>query len=333
MAAFCSQLAEAEETMSALLVLTLHHIGDVLFTEPAIAALKAGHPEKPLLVVTSQEGEAVLKGHPAIDQLWVRVRTVKGFGRLLRWLRQHRATAAVSFSPSSLGLALATLLSGAKRRFGFAFRFHVSIFFTDKLPMQPQRHVVDDYLALAKAAGGKKERRIPRLFLRPEEEAWGREWLRAQGWDETTPLLGCHPFSSVASKEWGLTNFAILLQWVRKELGWLPIVFGSLGEREKAEKLAAEGKGVAAAGKLSLRQFIAVAKWCTGFIGGDSGPIHLAAALGVPTVALFGPTDPHRSGPLGNHVWVAKSPTKRMEDLSVETVRELVKAVLGGISG
>jgi len=249
MAAFCSQLAEAEETMSALLVLTLHHIGDVLFTEPAIAALKAGHPEKPLLVVTSQEGEAVLKGHPAIDQLWVRVRTVRGFGRLLRWLRQHRATAAVSFSPSSLGLALATLLSGAKRRFGFTFRFHVSIFFTDKLPMQPQRHVVDDYLALAKAAGGKKERRIPRLFLRPEEEAWGREWLRAQGWDETTPLLGCHPFSSVASKEWGLTNFAILLQWVWKELGWLPIVFGSLGGAGESGKVGGGREGSCGSGQ------------------------------------------------------------------------------------
>jgi ADP-heptose:LPS heptosyltransferase len=145
-------------------VLTLNHIGDVLFTEPAITALRAGYPTDRLVVITSGEGQAVLANHPAIDALWVRERTLTGWWRLVKRLRKIAPSLVVSFSPSSFGLALAAFLSGASKRFGFSVRPVQWRFFTTALPFRSERHVADDYLALAEAAGGKREAAPPAPF-------------------------------------------------------------------------------------------------------------------------------------------------------------------------
>lgn len=304
-----------------IIVLTLNHIGDVLFTEPAIAALRAGHPRARLVVITSPEGQAVLANHPALDALWVRERTPTGWWQLVGRLRKAAPSLVVNFSPSSFGLALATLLSGARQRFGFSVRPVQRRFFTRALPFQAGRHVVDDYLALAEAAGGKVGRRFPRLFLTDGEREQAYQTLRALDWDGVTPLLGCHPFSSVARKEWGDENFAVLLAWASSRWSFRPIIFGSLAERSRSQRLAAQVQGISAAGALSLRAFIAAASWCATFVGGDSGPVHIAAALCVPTLALYGPTDPQRTGPLGERVTVIRSPTGAMRDLAIAAVQ------------
>lgn len=305
-----------------IVVLTLNHIGDVLFTEPDIAALRAGYPNATLTVVTSPEGRAVLANHPAIDEVWERERTFGGWVQLTLRLRALSPSLVVSFSPSSLGLALASFLSGAPKRFGFSVRPVLKRFFTKTLPFQFERHVVDDYLALAEAAGGRTERREPRLFISDEETKIAREKLLELGWDGLTPLLGCLPFSSVAQKEWGDKNFVDLLTWVRKQFGFCPIVFGSGEEKKRAEQIAQQVDGISAAGVLPLRIFIAVASFCIAFIGGDSGPVHIAAALGIPTLALYGPTDPKRTGPLGEQVITVRSPTGNLKDLSVTDVQK-----------
>ncbi len=310
-----------------IVALTLNHIGDVLFTEPAITSLRAGYPTARLVVVTSHEGKAVLANHPAIDDLWVRERTVASWVQLVGQLRKVAPSLVVSFSPSSFGLALAAFLSGAPKRFGFSVRPVQRRLFTTALPFQTEHHVVDDYLALAEAAGGKTERRTPQIFLSDEEREQTHKALRALGWNATTPLLGCHPFSSVARKEWGEDNFAALLGWAKERWGFCPIIFGSLAERSRAEKLAAQVGGISAAGILSLREFIAAASWCTAFVGGDSGPVHIAAALGIPTLALFGPTDPNRTGPLGEQVFVVLPPTRQLADLPVAIVQEKMLAL------
>jgi len=312
-------------------ILTLNHIGDVLFTEPAIAALRAGHPRARLIVTTSPEGQAVLANHPAIDALWVRERTLTGWWQLVGRLRKAAPRLVVSFSPSSLGLALAAFLSGAPQRFGFSVRPVQRHFFTTALPFQLERHVAADYLALAEAAGGKGERGFPRLFLTDNEREQAYQTLRALGWDGATPLLGCHPFSSVARKEWGDENFAALLAWASRRWGLRSVIFGSPAERDRAERLAAQVQGISAAGKLSLRAFIAAASWCTAFVGGDSGPVRIAAALGIPTLALYGPTDPQRTGPLGEQVAVLRSPTGMMHDLAIVTVQRAAEQVLGKV--
>lgn len=305
--------------------LTLNHIGDVLFTEPAIAALRAGYINARLVVLTSSEGKAVLGNHPAIDEILVRRRGMKGWLQAAQVLRSQKPDLVVNFSPSSIGLALCSFLSGARERFGFAFRPIVPFLFTTSLQPNPKRHFVDDCLALAGLAGGKVERCQPQLFVTDEERLRAQERLRELGWDIKKPLWGFHPFSSVPLKEWNLENYAELINLLRKSQGFVPIVFGSASERKRAQRLAQMVQVIVAAGVLSLREFIATVTWCDTFIGSDSGPTHIAAALCVPTVALFGPTDPKRFGPLGKRVLVIQSPTNYMNDLSVSAVQEVLQ--------
>ncbi|MGQ9462630.1 MAG: glycosyltransferase family 9 protein [Candidatus Fervidibacter sp.] len=312
-------------------ILTLNHIGDVLFTEPAIAALRAGYTNATLIVVTSPEAKAVLANHPAIDELWERERTFVGWVRLTLQLRALSPSLVVSFSPSSLRLALASFLSGSPKRFGFSFRPVLKHLFTKTLPFQMERHVVDNYLALAEAAGGRIKRRTPRLFISDEELKIAREKLLKLGWDGLTPLLGCLPFSSVTRKEWGDNNFADLLTWAKKQFGFCPIVFGGGGEKNRAEQIAKQVDGISAAGVLPLRIFIAAASFCTAFIGGDSGPVHLAAALGIPTLVLYGPTDPKRTGPLGERVMIVRSPIGNLKGLPIADVQKRLETLVSKV--
>lgn len=305
-----------------IVVFTPNHIGDVLFTEPAIASVKCGYPDAHLIVVTSQEGNEVLKNHPAIDEIWVRQRNLMGWLKVTRGLRNRKPTLAVSFSPSSMGLAFWAFLSGAPKRVGFAFRPLLHLPFSVKLRLNPQRHFVDDYLSLVELIGSKIERRQPQLFVTEDERSQAMLQLQKLGWDGLKPIWGFHPFSSVPNKEWDLKKYAELINSLRERWDFLPVIFGSPKERERAEGLAQMVQAIVAAGVLSLREFIAAATYCSIFIGSDSGPTHIAAALSIPTLALFGPTNPNRTGPLGKQTKVVRSPTGRMDGLSIDAVRE-----------
>lgn len=311
---------------------TPNHIGDVLLVEPAIAALKAGYPDAWLIVLTSAEGKAVLTNHPDIDELWVRQRGFKGWLAVTRRLKHRKPELAVSFSLSSLGLVLCAFFSRVHRRIGFAFRPLQSLLFTEKVHPHFQRHFIDDYLTLAEVAGGKASRRQPRLFVTETELTQAKERLRSLGWDGEKPILGVHPFSSVPHKEWGLRNFAELINSLREDWEFVPVIFGSVGERERANQLIQMTQAILAAGALSLREFIAAVTWCEIFVGGDSGPVHIAAALGIPTIALFGPTDPKRFGPLGESVVIIRSPTACMADITVDEVKKEALGLLIKVS-
>ncbi len=122
----------------------------------------------------------------------------------------------------------------------------------------------------------------------------------------------------------GDDNFAKLLTWARERWSFCPIIFGGHAEQSRAERLAAQVQGISAAGKLSLRAFIAAASWCAAFVGGDSGPVHIAAALGIPTLALYGPTDPQRTGPLEEQMVIFRSPVGVMHNPAVTISKQNV---------
>ncbi|HIE52330.1 MAG TPA: glycosyltransferase family 9 protein [Armatimonadetes bacterium] len=313
--------------MGTVAALTLNHIGDVLFSEPALRALKAGYPQERLVVVVHPAAKAVLEGNPAIDELWPRPLGRGEVVKMARWLRRVKPQVCVSFSPSSTALALAAFLSGCPRRFGFAFRSGVRCFFTSALPFDTTNHLAGDFLALAEAAGGKAEDYQPRVFLQDAEREWAEKKLRQLDLENAPWLLGVHPSSSVPRKCWPPERFVHLMRRARREWGAVPLVFGSPEERERCARLAEEGGGLNLAGELSLRQFMAVMERCGAFVGGDSGPLHIAAALGVLTLGLYGPTDPRRVGPLGRRVGVVRGET--LAQVQVPQVWEFLLGMLG----
>jgi lipopolysaccharide heptosyltransferase I len=161
----------------------------------------------------------------------------------------------------------------------------------------PGRHVVDRNLALAEAAGIPISVRSPdaRFLLRraaPEAEAF----LAAQ----PRPYAVYHPGAREPGKAWGEERFAALANLVSRSSGLSPVVSWGPGDEERARRMTELLPGASLPPLLSLVGLAHAVAGASLFVAGDTGPLHLADALGVRTLALFGPTDPERNGPYRN---------------------------------
>jgi heptosyltransferase-2 len=291
-----------------LLVRVPNWVGDVVHSLPAITALRTHFADAELTVVSRGEAGTLLQHHPAVDHV-VGYRTVRGFGQL-RHLRE--AAGRLRRNSYELGILLPNSFesawlfwwAGIPRRYGFA---------TDGrgwLLTEPQSctaetrrlHQADYYLALLAGLGVRTPRGWQRLEpTAAEREAAGRRLAEA-GWRPERPLIALCPGAGFGSaKRWPLDRFGALAVRLAKERGATLVMLGGTAERPMGEALASRvGEGsINLAGETSLRDALAIVSLSTVVVSNDSGLLHLAAASGTPVVALFGPTDPDRTGPTG----------------------------------
>jgi len=324
-------------------------LGDTVFLGPAVRALKARWPDAEVAVVVSPRGEQVARLLPGVDEVFVfdKRRTDKGFRGLLRLGRELRVFSpdvALVSHPSARSGALAWL-SRAGRRIGYAPMCN------EKVTPDPRRPFVDRGLALASHAGATELDR--RLELRPPAglARYADETLRGAA----HPLVGLVPGAEWGTKRWGEQKFAALAREIASGGGTV-LLLGGPAERDVARRIA-EGSGVAVRDTTgnSIPEALALLARCTVVVGGDTGLVHCARALGRPAVVVFGPTDParHVFGPAERPVWLKvecapchdhgpkRCPLKHhrcMADLEVERVagqvRELLDgAALAGVTG
>lgn len=300
-----------------VLLVRLSSFGDVVFTLPAARALKEAWPGTRLAWAVEEPFAPLLRGAAYVDEVLI--------ASTRRWRRAPLAqttreelrvflAAARAFAPDIVvdaqGLfksAWATLLVPARRKIGFGLRSAtetISCLACDEHVDTPSRHVADRALALARYVTGAplRDRRPDVAHLvaappGPDLEAW----LSERG---GAPFALLQPFSSVREKEW---RDADVLDFARRSAGagLLPVVRWGPAEKERAEALVSASAGVAIlAPPTDPAGTAALAARAALFVGADTGPTHLAAAAGVPTVALFGPTDPGRFGPIGPNALV-----------------------------
>jgi ADP-heptose:LPS heptosyltransferase len=171
-------------------------------------------------------------------------------------------------------------------------------------------HLIDHLLMELSRYGFSGSERIPRLFLNESDRAWGREYWMG---NEVTPeererAIIVHPGSGSRKKVWPLDRFLKLTEYLRKHLSSkILVVLGPAEGPDVREIFEDEGAGIFILGRgLSLVQLASVMEGCRLFVGNDSGVSHLAAALGIPTLAIFGPTDPRVWSPRGRNVMVIR---------------------------
>jgi heptosyltransferase-2/heptosyltransferase-3 len=317
-----------------ILVIRPDHLGDLLFATPALHLLRASFPDAHIAALVGPWGEAVLSGNLDVDALITCpfpgfTRQPKGNPldpyRLLR--RKARQLAAMQFD---LALVLRfdhwwgawlTAAAGIPQRLGYTIP-EVEPFLTRPIPYVTGRHEVVQSLALALAAGsgergvgsgerlGKGEGEIDgewRLRFQVTEDASAEaETLLPQPFSQ--PLVAIHPGSGAAVKRWRSVAWAELARRLAEEHGAQVVFTGSAGETDLIDPvlaLLAEGKPLpyaplSLAGQTSLRVLAAVYRRCALVIGPDSGPLHLAVAVGAPTVHLYGPVDRRVFGPWGS---------------------------------
>ncbi|MCA1905365.1 MAG: putative lipopolysaccharide heptosyltransferase III [Desulfarculus sp.] len=291
------------------LVIKLGHIGDVLVSTPVISALKRAYPGLAVTALVNQGTEAMLANNPEVERVLVLRRDLKGWRalvfqlKLLRQLRRGGFDLAIDLSGGDRGAFLA-LASGARLRAGFAPRkpsLRARAFHRLADPKGTQHHVVETLLRTVRSLGIDPD--LPRLSLRPSPEARAKaaEILEQHGLKPRSYAL-VHPTSRWMFKTWTPEGNA----WVIRRLlalGLGVVLTAAPAAREMAfveQVLASLGPTpglINLAGQVSLDLLAALIQPARVFFGVDSAPMHMAAALGVPCLVLFGPSGEKMWGP------------------------------------
>jgi len=277
-----------------ILVVRLGAMGDVIHTLPAVASLKHSFPGCHLTWLIEGSWAPLLDQNPYVDSITVFERGNPGaWMRSWRKLRAERFDFAVDFQ-GLLKSALAASIARPDRIFGFhqsqARERAAALFYSNKALAQ-SAHRVDRGLELAACAGAAN---ILRTFPIPAGAPEGE--LPAGGFILASPLAGWR------AKEWPLSFYSRLATRIERELELLLVLNGPPQSSEFSSVASA------AIHHSSLAGLIYATRRATAVVGVDSGPMHLAAALGKPGVAIFGPTDPVINGPYGESLEVLRSP-------------------------
>jgi len=346
-----------------ILCIKLKHIGDVLLMTPAVRALRRAWPGSTIAALVPRGTEGVLAGNSDLDAILVfdRGAGIAGSWRAVRAVRRYAPDLVLEMGQGDREAVLGWL-SGAPERVGYAPRWSGRwrrALLSRAAPWNGRRHVMEANLDLVRACGVPAETCRPVLVVQPEIRARMEVRLASAGLGPGQPLVVVHPVSRWLFKAWPEVGCAETIRClVRRAEAAIAVTSGpGAAEMEAANRIlarvAASQVGAARSlvpvigliGQTTLEELTALLGRAALFIGVDSAPMHMAAALGVPVVALFGPSGEHNWGPWGEGHVVVSSPylcrpcgqdgclgSKRsdcLEAISAQAVMTAVEKVLG----
>jgi lipopolysaccharide heptosyltransferase I len=292
----------------------LSSLGDILHTLPALRSLRAGHPGGRIDWLVESRMAFLVRALPGLDgvvEIDTRgIRRAASSGRAWRdlastlgRLRAARYDLAIDFQ-GLIKTALLAVASGARRRLGFAPALvrerPAAWFYHQRVSAAAEGlHVIRLNLELARSAGGA----VVDLRSRPELPAGDRERAAARlGSEQLSGVVVINPGGGWPTKRWAPRRYGALAERIARELGERVVVTTAPGEEDLYREIARSCTGPpprrVEVGFLELVPLLERARL---FIGGDTGPLHLAAAVGTPVVGIFGPTSPARNGPIDAH--------------------------------
>ncbi len=310
-----------------ILVIRLDLIGDLVLSLTTIRTLKHSYPDATIDLLALPASAKVVMGDPDLNEIitydpnvWrrpkalIQIKNWRNAYNLLCHLHARDYDIAVSVFGRWAGILAA--LSGAKRRVGFGRESYPGLM-TDNVRgyhWRPgdHKHEVDYCLELAKAAGANTSTpdRTPHLYVDPLAHQQLEQLLEREGIVPEKPLIACHISSNNGqSKRWPIPYWAILIDKLIRGQNAQVILTGAPDDKPLIESVThqMQEQAVNLAGKTSLPQLVALLKQANLVISGDSGPMHIAAAVGTPLIAIHGPTDPALSGPVSPTATVLRS--------------------------
>ncbi len=342
-----------------ILIVKLSAIGDVVHSLPVLSALRRMYPDAEIDWIVEEAASGLVLGHPDLNRVYV--------SRRKSWLKRLKRGQArplhewmaliheVRSKPYDLVIDLQNLakssfwvaLARGERKLGFwGTAEYAYVPLTEKVgPEDFRLHAVDRYLTFIQYLGGDPSRAefslpITQAHLR-RAEALLESSVRKKG----RPWVAVHSVALWDTKMWRQDRFREVARRLQSELDLNVVFTGGAADRSYVEEIVAglNPRPLNACGETGLLELAALFKLCAVAITTDTGPMHMAAAVGTPVVALFGPTDPFRTGPYGpNHRVIRSgavcgpclkkscSTTICMRDITSEMALEAVRAKLAG---
>ena len=295
-------------------VMQTAYLGDVVLSTAMLTALADRYPESEVHVVTTPQAAPLLECHPHVAAVHVfdkrgAHRSPLGMARFAKTLRAVRFDVALCPHPSFRS-ALLLAMARIRRRIGFDDSagkwLHTGI-----VEKHRSQHEVRRVLSLLTALGiGYRDSYRPLLVPDPAIEEATDAKLKEIGLRGKKPVVGVNPFSVWETKRWLPERFASLMDRLAAEDGYRVLLIGGPDDRAEADALLAKcsRKHADAVGKLDLRELMWALKRCDAYVTCDSGPMHMAAALDVPVVAVFGSTVPAQGyAPYSDHAVVVET--------------------------
>lgn len=289
--------------MTRVLVVRLGSLGDLVHTLPAVSAIHRTFPRLEIDWLVDVVHENFLALVPILTSVvTLNAPNARGWLDVRRRLRARTYDVALDFQGLVKSAALARL-SGAQRVMGFdraSLREPIAaVLYGERVPVGEDGHVIDKNLRLAAAIGA--HAMMTEFPIRPVESAALTAVLAKDG----SPFALLNPGAAWPNKRWPADRFGRLAAWLHDQHGLRSVALWGPGEEPLAQAIVDASSGAAfVAPPTQLTDLVALSRAAKLLISGDTGPTHIAAAVGTPVVALFGPTDPIRNGP-----WVSADRT------------------------
>ena len=338
------------ESVKSILIIRLYFIGDVLLSTPVIEALGRRFPDARLTVLVKKRCEDILTGNPYVDEVMIydavdHYHSPRWVWRLGRELRGRRFSLSVDLTGDQRS---SWMVFAADPAFRVGVNHAGMGFLLDhRTPYRATGHVVDHLVSSVEILGATTDDASPRLYLSDDERSRAAALLDDAGFSPGERFLAVAPGANLPLKRWAPERFGSLARLARERLGMRTAVLGSESDIEMARAVVESSGGVAVnlAGRTSVRMAGAVSAAAAAFVGNDSGPMHVAAAVGTPVVGLFGPTRPEHYAPRGAPCRVVRAPSAgtasrpsaeaaggagglAMDDIAVESAAAALESLL-----
>lgn len=314
-----------------ILIVKLSAIGDCIHASPVAQVLRESFPEAHIGWVVHDHCAAVVRGNPNVNVVHTfdRKRMLEQFFPLRKELRAQKYDIAVDLQ-GLLKSGVVAKISGAKRRYYRSdAREKANWFCNTPVQCNPSQHIIDVYLGFARAIGAQWSGHPPMVAPHDQHDLDMAKMLLAERDDlDAEMIVALAPAAGQTIKQWPTDCFARLIDAVLEKKRVHFAIIGAPGDKLLAQEILAACHHRESVqdltGRTNLNQLAAVLKQCDLFIGGDTGPMHMAQAVGTQVIALFGPTNPARLGPRGDsHITIyhpCQFAPRAMHEITVDNV-------------
>ncbi len=293
-----------------ILIIKLVGLGDTVLMLPSIKRLKESYPDAKISVLVTPSSSGIIIDQPFIDNVIVydifgKHSGVWGFVRIVRKLLQMSFDLVIDYEQHIKLVTIVSYFTGAGRIIGFNNpKKRRDYLLTDSVPLYGDKHMVESFDDLLLPLGFiEKTKKLERIWISNEDKEYVSYWLKEQGVIESDILIGIHPGSgeSATSRRWSEERFGQVADKLIQEYNVKVVFTGSGRELDIIRNIVRFMKysSIISVGHVSVKQLASLIELFAIYITNDTGPMHIGAAMGTPTIGLFGPQSPERYKPFG----------------------------------